>query len=466
MTWDIDKADACMWIASEAAKSLVGSMEKECGIRFTKHLCHVVKHKFRWCCTEEENERVGNFLVEKFKDSKFVEKFVKDYKKFDIETIKELNELDRKDFSKFSDEELFEVFKRTNFLYTRNFDWSFIMEPMDFVMPNMIEKPLIELDYTPNEISDMMAIPDFSYVHNERIELIRIAKQNDLDKLKQHAFKWRWMRSAHMGRIDIPFEEFMKGSEKLNEKNPELELQKIIDMNKNIENRKKELIKKKPINDETKKLLEITKIIAPLHDRRKELFLRTIYSIDTARIEIAKRYNYTINQLSTFEVEDIIKLKENKNAIDKNEADKRFKECLLMIDTKKNQWEYFHGKEASKIASKELDRDFDEIDEFHGMIASPGNVTGPVRILYGLKDMDKVQKGDVIVTSMTKPEFIPALRKAAAIITEEGGVTCHAAIVSRELGVPCIIGTKIAMHVLKEGDIVEVDADNGFVRKK
>jgi pyruvate,water dikinase len=65
---------------------------------------------------------------------------------------------------------------------------------------------------------------------------------------------------------------------------------------------------------------------------------------------------------------------------------------------------------------------------------------------------------------MTTPDFVPAMRKAVAIITDEGGITCHAAIVSRELGKPCIIGTKIATKALKDGDVVEVDADNGVVR--
>jgi pyruvate,water dikinase len=65
---------------------------------------------------------------------------------------------------------------------------------------------------------------------------------------------------------------------------------------------------------------------------------------------------------------------------------------------------------------------------------------------------------------MTRPEYMPAILKAAAIIADEGGITCHAAIVSRELGIPCIVGTKIATQALKDGDLVEVDADKGIVK--
>ena len=74
-----------------------------------------------------------------------------------------------------------------------------------------------------------------------------------------------------------------------------------------------------------------------------------------------------------------------------------------------------------------------------------------------------MQQGDIIVPSMTRPEFVPAMKKAAGIITDEGGITSHAAIVSRELGIPCIIGTKIATKVLKDGDLVELKGTHGLI---
>ena len=80
--------------------------------------------------------------------------------------------------------------------------------------------------------------------------------------------------------------------------------------------------------------------------------------------------------------------------------------------------------------------------------------------------MSKMEYGDILVAWATNPAIVPAMKKAAAIVTNEGGLTCHAAIVSRELNIPCIVGTKIATEVLKDGDIVEVDADNGIVKKK
>jgi len=98
-----------------------------------------------------------------------------------------------------------------------------------------------------------------------------------------------------------------------------------------------------------------------------------------------------------------------------------------------------------------------------GETASPGRATGIVNILRSARDIRKVKKGDVLVTDMTTPDFVPAMKKAVAIVTNKGGQTSHAAIVSRELGVPAIVGTKNATKVLKQGRVVTVDATEGKI---
>ena len=98
-----------------------------------------------------------------------------------------------------------------------------------------------------------------------------------------------------------------------------------------------------------------------------------------------------------------------------------------------------------------------------GLGASPGIGKGKVVILAGPREIGRVQKGDVLVTEMTTPDFVPAMKKASAIVTNSGGMTCHAAIVSREMGIPCIVGTKNGTQLLKEGQFVTVDATRGMV---
>ncbi|CEA13222.1 phosphoenolpyruvate synthase [Methanobacterium formicicum] len=98
-----------------------------------------------------------------------------------------------------------------------------------------------------------------------------------------------------------------------------------------------------------------------------------------------------------------------------------------------------------------------------GLGASPGMAAGSVKIIKTTDELDKVQEGDILVTVMTTPDMVPAMKRANGIITDEGGVTCHAAIVSRELGIPCVVGTGDATSILPENSKVTLDGNKGIV---
>ena len=98
-----------------------------------------------------------------------------------------------------------------------------------------------------------------------------------------------------------------------------------------------------------------------------------------------------------------------------------------------------------------------------GQGAAPGIASGRVVIVSDVKDTGKIKEGDILVTRMTNPDMVPAMRKVAAIVTDEGGMTCHAAIVSRELGTPAVVGTKKATAILKPGQIITVDGEKGLI---
>ncbi len=142
------------------------------------------------------------------------------------------------------------------------------------------------------------------------------------------------------------------------------------------------------------------------------------------------------------------------------------------IPPKRNQYLgiLYTNDEIRELTTEERNQ-FDEkyrqkiiVDQFQGNIAYKGVVKGRVKIILSNGDLSKVNEGDILVSQFTRPEYLSAMKKAAAIVTNDGGITCHAAIVARELKKPCIIGTKIATKALKDGDLVEVDADNGIVR--
>lgn len=98
-----------------------------------------------------------------------------------------------------------------------------------------------------------------------------------------------------------------------------------------------------------------------------------------------------------------------------------------------------------------------------GLGASPGMASGEVKIIHKIDELDKIQQGDILVTSMTTPDMVPAMKRSSGIITDEGGVTCHAAIISRELGIPCVVGTGDATDVLMENSKVTLDGKKGLV---
>lgn len=100
-----------------------------------------------------------------------------------------------------------------------------------------------------------------------------------------------------------------------------------------------------------------------------------------------------------------------------------------------------------------------------GMCASPGVVTGIARIILDPKDNNRIKEGDIMVAICTSVDYLPAMKQAAAFITEVGGLTCHAAVVARELGIPCIVALSNATKTIKDGEKIQVDATHGTVEK-
>jgi len=142
------------------------------------------------------------------------------------------------------------------------------------------------------------------------------------------------------------------------------------------------------------------------------------------------------------------------------DRDMKFPESVFLVQARAETVWSKKGKEAPASAVPETT---ERKVVAKGMAASPGNAVGIAKIIPDVEQIDLVKDGDLLVTSMTTPDWVPAMRKACAIVTEEGGATCHAAIVSRELGIPCVVGTGNAMKVMKAGSFYTVDGKAGVV---
>ena len=182
---------------------------------------------------------------------------------------------------------------------------------------------------------------------------------------------------------------------------------------------------------------------------------------------IAKRNYLAVNQVENCLMSEIYSLLNNEK-IDLTEVNKRNDGFVAV--KKGEEWIFHTGKRSQKIIKKVKPIINYKVSSLNGSIANTGKITGKVKVLKNASEKEelnikisKMRKGNVLVTEMTRPNLISTCKKASAIITDEGGINCHASIISRELNIPCIIGTKIATQVLHDEDLVEVDADIGLI---
>ncbi len=249
---------------------------------------------------------------------------------------------------------------------------------------------------------------------------------------------------------------------------PEVELKRLSERRKFIDKGKKRIIAQLKPDAWTKRMLLLIGRIVWAKPRRKDYQFQSYFHIEKLQKEVGKRLNIPLDLVKSASI-DIIR----DMLLKKQPVDIEFLRSLLQLHVvypSKGKVVLLYGKEAEKFIKDQVKSSGDaknlKKNELTGSCACAGKVKGIVRIINSIEDMSKMEYGDILVAWATNPAIVPAMKKAAAIVTNEGGLTCHAAIVSRELNIPCIVGTKIATEVLKDGDIVEVDADNGIVKKK
>lgn len=202
-------------------------------------------------------------------------------------------------------------------------------------------------------------------------------------------------------------------------------------------------------------------------------------TLDIERKEVSTKNTMYVRDPETGETEKIEVPEDKKNLSTLSDSEiKRLVKLADRVEEHYNspqdvEWAIKDG-EVFMLQSRPIttiSEDRENIEEMSGEVileglgASPGAGTGKVRIVKTLDEIDKIIEGDILVTSMTTPDMVPAMRKASAIITEEGGMTCHAAIVSRELGTPAVVGSENACQILEDDMIVTVDGERGKVMK-
>ncbi|MBI5071326.1 hypothetical protein HZB93_00285 [Candidatus Falkowbacteria bacterium] len=285
--------------------------------------------------------------------------------------------------------------------------------------------------------------------------------------IQSHQKKYFWIENGYYEHKNVSEREFWRSAQELtrgkSRREIKGEIEKLENYEQNIKSKKRELIKKYLILKKDAQFLEMFAVASFWQDARKKTGLYMNYAVGTIMELAAKKFNVPFVDLHFMIAPEFIEFLKSNGQYDKEEIKRRQK---LFISINKDDGEriILSGKKYLKFAEKIIAQNIQIKDNIlKGSAASGGKVRGRVRVVLNPKGA-KLEKGEILVAGMTRPEYVPLMKKAAAIVTDEGGITSHAAIISRELGIPCVIGTKIATKVLKDGDLVEVDATKGVIK--
>lgn len=285
------------------------------------------------------------------------------------------------------------------------------------------------------------------------------------NEIGEHTEKYQWI-PYNYGSYLLTKNYFLRELKTIIEENlATVELKKIEQIYGGLKNRRSKITKELKINKHHQKLFDALRWNSFIIDYKKKVFTLSHFYINFSLMkEIANRLKIKQSLAHCLLKAEMEKALLQNKLVPQKILEQRYKRLVVFI--KNSRVILLVGKKAEQFLKKQgiVQEKLEEVKEIKGQIANTGIVKGKVKIVTGPKDFSKMKKGEILVTHMTTPEFIPILKKAIAIVTDEGGITCHAAIVSRELNIPCVIGTKIATKVLKDNDLVEVDANNGLIK--
>ncbi|MFC1648453.1 PEP/pyruvate-binding domain-containing protein [Nanoarchaeota archaeon] len=297
-------------------------------------------------------------------------------------------------------------------------------------------------------------------------EALLVKKGKDVkESAKVLSEKYGYLPVFHMNppHDESYYKELLGKMSKMPEKDLQEELERVKNGLNKLKNSREKVLREVEIPKELMKILDNMRLCAEMRTFSDEsvskfgLALRRFVKPFTDKHKLHYRDFFFLSL-----AEGRKALKEDKVPVDIIESRRDF---FSAITTDDYSLDILGGDEAKSFVSEFLKEEIIDATEVKGFVGYPGFVKGKARnFKEGLHGKD-IDEGDILVTPITTVEFVPLMKKCAAIVTDQGGLTSHAAIVARELKKPCIVGTKIATKVFDEGEMIEVDADNGIVRK-
>lgn len=305
-------------------------------------------------------------------------------------------------------------------------------------------------------------------VETKNIDELKKLHPDFYEDLEEHTKKHAWVYYAYAGP-EATEEDFLGFAKDylIKLEHPEKILKGLAAKRKNIEKKKQDFYKKNKVSQHEKQMLDLAGKFVWGKPRRKDYQAKSYYHAKKLQLEIANRLHLSLDQVRSTPF-DMIK----SGLIDNQEPDSKIINSIrkyhIIVQNEDKTVSILIGKKAEEFEKRvirEEEQEVKDIKELRGTTACPGKVKGIVKIINNPADMAKMEYNDILVSVSTTPNIVAAMKRAAAIVTDEGGLTCHAAIVSRELNTPCVVGTKFASQAFRDGDMVEVDANKGIVKK-
>ena len=350
-------------------------------------------------------------------------------------------ELMERDLSILTDAELDILSRKYIMAFMKQFAVNNLIEPISFYFQTRFRSMLLAEGVRDADIDVLMnAYGRSKYPNYVKLCLAEYQQAKNDEEINAVLKKYAYLSNDYLGPKVLTrayVEELRK--QKIHEPDPHLHIE---------------------LSSNAKKLLEVFRFIATLQDVRKAESLMMVSGTHLLAAEHAKRIHMPIDVLLYALWDEILD-----RDINEERLRGRMEQSAFFYGQERT--EIFEGEESrilSALVRQSIYGNPEKMSAIKGICASPGKASGVAVIAMQPNDFHRVQKGNVLFTMMTRPEFLPVMQLAAAFVTDEGGITSHAAIVAREMKKPCIIATKVGTKVIKDGMLVEVDADKGIVK--
>lgn len=341
--------------------------------------------------------------------------------------------------------------------------FSIVSTPSESSFASLEEKEFLNLAqkfWSKDEVKKILS-------EEAQVEKLKESHPEEYKLLYDHYKKWRWLPYGYRGP-SYPFNYFVDRMTSLFKegKSPALILKEQLKKDREFSKKQRSILELLDLDKNEEKLIELAQQIIFIKEYRKSALYYGVYCYELLFKEMGKRRGLSLDQMWAMNTWEVVPLFQSKNPPREELAARAGAEAITFVDRK--NYLIFTGSQAremyKRVPKENLIPD-EEISEISGMCACPGEAKGEVKIIEVPSDIPKMNQGDILVSETTYPSLVPAMKKAGAIVTNAGGLTCHAAIVSRELRIPCVVGTKIANKIFKDGDRVEVNATKGIIRR-